>query len=162
HNAWLMPFFLLAHYLWMRRGDLRARRLPRVPLAFVSMAVVGPIIFFLHWPWLWHQPVARTRSYLQRHLQHEHYNFEYLGRNWNLPPVGARLTLLRTTVPFVETAFTVPATTLALAAAGALALARRRRGDPVAPGGEVEAPVAPRPDWTQPGADVDRAPGAFL
>ena len=23
HNAWLMPFFLVAHYLWMRRGDLR-------------------------------------------------------------------------------------------------------------------------------------------
>ena len=21
HNAWLMPFFLAAHYLWMRRGD---------------------------------------------------------------------------------------------------------------------------------------------
>ena len=24
HNAWLMPFFLIGHYLWMRRGDLRA------------------------------------------------------------------------------------------------------------------------------------------
>ena len=42
HNAWLMPFFLVCHYLWMRRGDLRARRLPRPPLAFVAMLVLGP------------------------------------------------------------------------------------------------------------------------
>ena len=43
HNAWLMPFFLAAHYAWMRRGDWRRRRLPRLPLAFVSMAVAGPL-----------------------------------------------------------------------------------------------------------------------
>ncbi|HEX2659608.1 MAG TPA: glycosyltransferase family 39 protein, partial [Polyangia bacterium] len=86
HNAWLMPFFLAVHYVWMRRGDLRRLRPPRVPLAFVSMALAGPVVFFLHWPWLWHHPVDRTRSYLRRHLEHEHYNFEYLGRNWNLPP----------------------------------------------------------------------------
>jgi hypothetical protein len=62
----------------------------------------------------------------------------------------------------VETAFTVPATTLALGLAGALALARRRRGAPVFPGGEEETPAAPKPSWLRPGADVDRAPGAFL
>jgi len=162
HNAWLMPFFLAAHYLWIRRGDLKARRLPRVPLAFLAMAILGPIIFFLHWPWLWHAPVERTRAYLTRHLQHEHYNFEYLGRNWNLPPIGARLNLLRATMPFVETLFTVPVTTLALAGVGALALARRRRDEPVSPGAEIEAPAARRPDWLRPGADVDRGPGAFL
>ena len=37
-----MPFFLVGHYLWMRRGDLRARRFPRPPLAFVAMLVLGP------------------------------------------------------------------------------------------------------------------------
>jgi hypothetical protein len=166
HNAWLMPFFLGAHYLWMRRGDLGKRRLPRVPLAFVSMALLGPIIFFLHWPWLWHTPVARTRAYLARHLEHEHYNFEYLGRNWNVPPTRLPLQLLRTTVPFVETLFTVPVTTLALAVVGGVVLARRRRGDPVTEDGEPETPASEspdsRPDWTRPGADVDRAPGAFV
>jgi hypothetical protein len=55
HNAWLMPIFLVPHYLWMRRADLLSwlprrrggggegatdtprpkRRLPRVPLVFV-------------------------------------------------------------------------------------------------------------------------------
>ena len=43
------------------------------------MLVLGPLIFFAHWPWLWQAPVARTRAYVNRHLQHEHYNFEYLG-----------------------------------------------------------------------------------
>jgi hypothetical protein len=162
HNAWLMPFFLVPHYLWMRRGDLRARRLPRVPLAFASMLVLGPILFFLHWPWLWSAPVARTRAYVLRHLEHEHYNFEYLGRNWNQPPTTWPLQLLRATAPFVETGFTVPVTTLALAAFGVAALVRRRRDEALFPGAEPEEPIAPRSTWLRPGADVDRAPGAFV
>jgi hypothetical protein len=162
HNAWLMPFFLVAHYLWMRRGDWRARRLPRVPLAFLSMLVLGPIIFFLHWPWLWNAPVARTRAYVMRHLDHEHYNFEYLGWNWNQPPTTTKMKLLRATAPFVETGFTVPVTTLVLAAFGAAALARRRRDEALFPEAEPEAPVETRVSWLRPGADVDRAPGAFV
>jgi hypothetical protein len=161
HNAWLMPFFLVAHYLWMRRGDWRARRLPRVPLAFLSMLVLGPIIFFLHWPWLWNAPVARTRAYVMRHLDHEHYNFEYLGWNWNQPPTTTKMKLLRATAPFVETGFTVPVTTLVLAAFAA-ALARRRRDEALFPEAEPEAPVETRVSWLRPGADVDRAPGAFV
>jgi hypothetical protein len=129
HNAWMMPTFLLAHYLWMRRRDLwnptrRRPGLPRPPLAFVSMATLGPLVFFACWPWLWPDPVGRTRGYLARHLQHEHYNFEYLGRNWNLPPRDLDLALLRTTFPFVSTLYTVPVTTLALAGLGGAALAR--------------------------------------
>jgi hypothetical protein len=181
HNAWLMPFFLAVHYLWMRRGDLRRLRPPRVPLAFVSMAVLGPILFFLHWPWLWHHPIARTRSYVLRHLEHEHYNFEYLGLNWNLPPTDWDLKLLRTTFPFVSTGLTVPVTTLGLAVLGGLVLLGRRRKDTAteddqrlwAPAIVADAPVSPvpladatiptlRPSWLRPGADVDRAPGAFI
>jgi hypothetical protein len=163
HNAWLMPFFLVAHYLWMRRGDLRARRLTRVPFAFVAMLLLGPPIFLLHWPWLWVAPMARTRAYVVRHLDHEHYNFEYLGFNFNQPPTSTKMKWIRATAPFVETGFTVPVTTLALAAIGAGVLVRRRRGAPVAPdSAESETPAAERPSWLRPGADVDRAPGAFL
>ena len=160
HNAWLFPIFLLAHYLWMRRGDLRRFRLPRVPLAFVSMATLGPLVLVALWPWLWHTPVERTRAWVVRHTQHEHYNFEYLGRNWNLPPKDTRGRLLRATFPFVSTAFTVPVTTLALAALGTAVFLRRRR-----PGASVledEPPAALRRSWLRPGADVDRAPGMFL
>jgi len=165
HNAWLMPIFLVGHYLWMRRGDLRARRFPRPPLAFVAMLVLGPIIFFAHWPWLWNSPVTRTRMYINRHLQHEHYNFEYLGLNWNNPPTTTGRKLIRSTAPLVGTVLTVPVTTLALAAVGIAALVRRRRGQPVAPEGPEEGPANAgdqKPSWLQPGADVDRAPGAFL
>jgi hypothetical protein len=167
HNAWLMPIFLAGHYLWMRRGDLLGtngrRRLPRVPLAFVSMVVLGPLIFFLHWPWLWQAPLARARIYVNRHLQHEHYNFEYLGRNWNAPVTDPALKVLRATAPFVETLFTVPVTTLALAAVGGVVLVRRRRGEALGPDAEPETPTPlDHPDWLRPGADVDRAPGALL
>jgi hypothetical protein len=164
HNAWLMPIFLAGHYLWMRRDDLlRRRRPPRIPLAFVTMATLGPIIFFLHWPWLWPAPRARAELYINRHLQHEHYNFEYLGQNWNNPPTDTAHKLLRATFPFVATGLTVPVTTLALALWGGAVLWRRRRDAPVLEDGPTEAPPASaRPSWLRPGADVDRAPGAFL
>jgi hypothetical protein len=178
HNAWLIPIFLAGHYVWMRRADFRRFRLPRIPLAFVSMTVLGPAVFLLHWPWLWHHPLDRTRTYLHRHLEHEHYNFEYLGRNWNLPPTDTDLKLLRATFPFVSTALTVPVTTLTLAAIGTLALARRRKNrglvdDPqpgTAPDHDADAALGAgavgdppsRPSWLRPGADVDRAPGALI
>jgi hypothetical protein len=75
-------------------ADLSRRSLPvdaagrssRAPLAAAAArvrgdVVLGPIIFFAHWPWLWNSPVTRTRTYINRPLQHEHYNFEYLGLN---------------------------------------------------------------------------------
>jgi hypothetical protein len=161
HNAWLFPIFLLAHYLWMRRGDLRRLRLPRVPLAFVSMATLGPLLLFILWPWLWHAPVQRTEAWITRHMHHEHYNFEYLGRNWNLPPKETKLRLLRVTFPFVSMLFTLPVTTLTLAAAGTLLFLRRRRRGPASVF-VAEPPAALRPSWLRPGADVDRAPGVFL
>ena len=100
-------------------------------------------------------------------MQHEHYNFEYLGKNWNLPAAGAnRRWLLRATFPFVSTAFTVPVTTLALAAAGTLVLARRRRKDGFSDESAVINLEPPEPgaraSWLRPGADVDLAPGMFL
>jgi hypothetical protein len=158
HNAWLMPFFLIGHYLWIRRGDLRKRRLPPVPLAFVSMAIIGPLVLFALWPYLWPDPVRRISLYLARHLDHEHYNFEYLGLNWNLPPKAWDLRLLRTTFPFVSTALTVPATTLILAVVGAVALLRRRANPDIV---NPEPPGEGR-SWLRPGADVDLSPGAFL
>lgn len=172
HNAWLSPVLLCAHYLWVRRTDLRRLRPPRPPLALVSMLVAGPLVCFALWPWLWPDPAGRTRTYFLRHLQHEHYNFEYLGRNWNLPPKHADLRLMRATFPFVSTACTVPAITLVLACVGAVALARRRTRVETPPATAPE-PAAPTllsdarpsgysPSWLRPARDVDRAPGAFL
>ncbi|HEY0708568.1 MAG TPA: glycosyltransferase family 39 protein [Polyangia bacterium] len=179
HNAWLMPVFLIGHYVWMRRHDLLTRgrrRLTPIPAAFVSMAVLGPIVFFLHWPLLWTTPVTHTRWYVLRHLQHEHYNFEYLGKNWNNPPKELDRKLVRATFPFVSAGVTVPVTTLALAAAGTVILIRRRRkaaaldasvgaqhallSQPIVT--ETIPEGAARATWLRPGNDIDRSPGAFF
>ena len=143
------------HYLWMRRGDLRARRFPRPPLAFVAMLVLGPIIFFAHWPWLWNAPVARTRAYVNRHLQHEHYNFEYLGLNWNNPPTTTARKLIRATAPFVETGVHRPGDD-----AGAGGGRRRRAGAaaPRAAGRRRTGPTEGPPPATRSRAGSARAP----
>jgi hypothetical protein len=182
HNAWLMPIFLTGHYVWMRRRDLvsrQHRRFPPLPGALLAMAVIGPLVFLMHWPLLWVGPISHTRWYVQRHLQHEHYNFEYLGLNWNNPPKEWDRRLLRATFPFVSAGLTVPVTTLALAGIGALVLLRRTRlrrgrdegggqdsgdllGDDIAPAERGAAAPAVRATWLAPAADVDRAPGAFF
>jgi 4-amino-4-deoxy-L-arabinose transferase-like glycosyltransferase len=167
HNAWLMPIFLVGHYLWMRRYDLlRRRRPPPVPLVFLGMLLLGPLVFYLHWPRVWANPVGHTTWYVKRHLEHEHYNFEYLDRNWNNPPKQLDRQLVRATFPFVSAAVTVPVTTLALAGLGGLLLLRRARrsrreqdDQTLLPDAE---PIDARPSWLRPGMDVDRAPGAFL
>ena len=75
------------------------------------------------------------------------------------------------TFPFVSTAFTVPATTLVLAAAGAACWRggaaapatppSRGRGRAALAGGGLPA-ATPKGRWPRPGADVDLAPEVFL
>lgn len=67
----------------------------------VAMAVLGPVVFYLHWPYLWHHPVERTAWYLAFHLNHEHYAWFYLGELLRQPPFPLGYVL-------VKTALTVP------------------------------------------------------
>ena len=60
------------------------------------------------------------RDWIAFHIHHVHYNFEYLGQNWNQPPFPWHVAL-------VTTLFTVPVATLAAAAVGAVHLAGRAR-----------------------------------
>jgi 4-amino-4-deoxy-L-arabinose transferase-like glycosyltransferase len=102
------------------------------PAVFWSMLLLGFPVFYLQWPWLWHDTVARFSGYLTFHLEHTFYNTEYFGRNLNLPPFPMAF-------PFVVSALALPlpfllaATSgLALAAAGPLAWVRARlRREPV-------------------------------
>jgi hypothetical protein len=131
HTALLLPFALGAHYLalgaiaWRgvppeRRGASRAARMRAFACTVIghrwrviaSLAVLGPVTLYLVWPWLWFDPVHHVRDWLAFHLDHVHYNYEYLGRNWNAPPFPWHVAL-------VTTLFTVPAATLAAAAVGA-------------------------------------------
>ncbi len=146
HTALLLPFALGAHYLvlgaiaWRGvapelRGASRAARARAFARTVIghrwrviaSLAVAGPLTLYLVWPWLWFDPVHHVRDWLAFHLGHVHYNYEYLGRNWNAPPFPWHVAL-------VTTLFTVPASTLAAAAVGAAVwIARRSPRAPRAP-----------------------------
>ncbi|HEY5946655.1 MAG TPA: hypothetical protein VIV40_14230, partial [Kofleriaceae bacterium] len=93
------------------------------PRVVLSLALLGPLTLFVVWPWLWHSPITHVKQWLAFHLTHVHYNFEYLGNNWNAPRFPWHVALL-------TTLFTVPVATLAAACAGASVLfVRWRRGD---------------------------------
>jgi 4-amino-4-deoxy-L-arabinose transferase-like glycosyltransferase len=56
HNAWFVPILVVVHQLATRSGEmaqsLRRGSLP-VPLSLVCMAVLGPLLFWALWPWMW-------------------------------------------------------------------------------------------------------------
>ena len=111
-QSFFLPLALGLHWLWLLA---RGRRPTLRPV--VAMAVLGPGVFFASWPWLWHDTLRRLGAYVGFHLHHVHYNFEYLGTNWNRPPYPWHepLGMLVTTAPVIL---------LALAAAGAVVMAR--------------------------------------
>jgi hypothetical protein len=137
HTGWFLPAVLGAHWLAtrlpaMRRasGDERAG----MPFAFPAMAVLGPLVLLATWPWLWHETLPRLREYVEFHLRHENYAWNYFGRLLRDPPFPIEY-------PFVVTALTVPAAVLAAMVGGFVqaltrlaAAIRRARPDAAAAG----------------------------
>ena len=115
HNAVFFVALLAVHYAttlawakWRCGAALSWRQW--VPLPFCSLLSTLPIAWAL-WPWLWSHPWARLRDYIAFHRHHAWYNMEFLGQNYNLPP-------LPVSYPFVMTWATVPTTLLVLAVGG--------------------------------------------
>ena len=112
HNAIILPVVVLAHVAFLavvhRRRDAWA----------LAGMLLGPVVLYVLWPWLWAAPIARVADWIGFHLDHVHYNFEYLGRNWNHPPFPWHVAIVTTLV-------TVPVITLAAGALGAGVLAVR-------------------------------------
>jgi hypothetical protein len=156
HNALLLPFAIGLHYLHVafhsqprapgeRRGAAAhvaafGRRLGQGfvrlrPSVVIAMAVLGPLVLIALWPWLWFDPIDHISKWIGFHLDHTHYNFEYLGHNWNAPPFPWHVAL-------VTTLLTVPVVTLVSAGigTGVLAVRAKRRA----------------------AADAARAPGILL
>jgi 4-amino-4-deoxy-L-arabinose transferase-like glycosyltransferase len=92
HNAWMLPAVLVPHVIlvaWTQRRSLpRGLRLGRVPIPWtlVSMAILGPLVFYGLWPRLWTNLRGHLEWYINFHLNHEYYNIEFLGRNYFGPP----------------------------------------------------------------------------
>jgi hypothetical protein len=90
------------------------------PSVILSFALLGPLVLVALWPWLWFDTFGHLSDWIGFHLHHTHYNFEYLGHNWNAPPFPWHVAL-------VTTLFTVPVVTLAGGAIGAAVVAVRAR-----------------------------------
>ena len=166
HNSWFIPPVLLLHYLMVVWPDVSLRPLspPRVPLVFLAMLLIGPLIFVATWPWLWFDTVEHLRGYVMFHMKHAFYNMEYLGVNWGLPP-------LPISYPFVMTLFTVPTVTLALGISGIFLFAsphlRRLRGEIPPPMGAripFDDPwrFPARRTWLRPGRGLNPKAGRLL
>lgn len=143
HNSWALPGIFAIHYVWFvfsQRGRMRAgisARTELFPGWLVAMVLIGPVIFFASWPWLWHDTLTRLGGYIGFHTHHVHYNYAYFGTSYVDPP-------LPISTPFVMTLFTVPATTLALAFGGIVSGWRRLL--PPAVGGSELISDIPRTD----------------
>ena len=130
HNSWILPGIFLIHFTYARLSGARSggSAIKKTPHFLWSMALLGPPVFVMTWPWLWNDGLARFTWYARFHLQHEYYNMAYFGFNYFRPPFPI-------SYPWVMTAFTVPMTTLLLciigvAREGHLELLRIRDGAP--------------------------------
>ncbi|MBA3453254.1 MAG: glycosyltransferase family 39 protein [Deltaproteobacteria bacterium] len=122
HNAFLLPFAIGAHYVVLgirnRAAGWRGIVLHRWRV-LASFIVLGPLMLIAVWPWLWFDTYQHVRDWIVFHTTHVHYNFEYLGDNWNAPRFPWHTAL-------VTTLFTVPVVTLVAAALGAVSWFVRR------------------------------------
>jgi 4-amino-4-deoxy-L-arabinose transferase-like glycosyltransferase len=122
-NAFFLPVVLVGHWLvihwrefsWRPTESVTQFEMPRIPLAFWSMLIIGPLVFFLLWPRLWHEPVEHFRWYVNFHLDHTHYFVQYFHRDLIYPPFPIEF-------PWVMTLVTVPGTILLAFVAGLLGL----------------------------------------
>lgn len=115
-NTVLLPAALTSHCGWLiLRGKSAAAKAGVKSL--IMMALLGPAVMFVMWPWIWHDTIARLQAYVAFHWNHVQYNFEYLGRNFNQPPYPW-------SEPLGMLVFTAPVILLVLAAAGILLLVR--------------------------------------
>lgn len=93
-------------------GSSRSWRLPQLPLALVSMAVIGPLVFLASWPWLWFDTFKRIGAYVGFHLNHYGIHFLYFGTVYTKDPFAPWHS------SFVMAAVTTPLAISALALLG--------------------------------------------
>ncbi|MEM1347776.1 MAG: glycosyltransferase family 39 protein [Myxococcota bacterium] len=127
-NAFFLPPLMVLHWAlvnWRDFGIVRDAhgtacvRSPKLPVAFVAMALLGPLIFYGHWPRIWFDTFERVRWYMAFHLNHVHYFVYAFGENLWRPPFPVSF-------PFAMTAVTVPLATLVSSVLGAGALMHAR------------------------------------
>jgi hypothetical protein len=152
HNALFFGVLLAAHHGLCLLLAWRSGRRPRFsqifPLHVASMAILAPLVALALWPWMWHDTVARVGEYFAFHGEHSYYNMEFLGENFNRPP-------LPVSYPLVMTFATVPTALLVLACLG---LGAGLRDDLQGPRPALDKDASP--SWARPlPPGWPRAPG---
>lgn len=109
HNVLPMPALLALNWLLME-STIKDNKW-RLPLVFVCLALVAPIVYVLLWPYLWPDVAQRFGQYIAFHLHHEHYPILYFGDLLTKPPFPWLF-------PVVMSAVTIPAPVLALMVTG--------------------------------------------
>lgn len=114
HNVWFAPPVFAIHYAlaelpaaWKRRRHIFSV----VPRAYWAMLFLSPVLYVVHWPWLWPNVFRRLGEYVGFHLYHENYPIMYFRNLLVKPPFPIEF-------PFVMSAVTLPAPTLAILCTG--------------------------------------------
>lgn len=131
-NSFFIPVVMVTYYIILKLNEIKfdfiinntinekpkekfrfptAILLPPIPVVFILMLIVSPLLFILLWPWLWYDTIQRLGGYLSFHLHHPYYNIEFLGINYFTPPFPF-------SYPFVMTLFTIPFVTMVFSVTG--------------------------------------------
>ena len=119
----VVPYLLFAFLVRRGRGGQQEEmwagnvRMPTVPLAAVSMAILGPITFFAVWPYMWFDLFKRVGEYVGFHLNHYPIYFLYFGTVYDKDPFApwhAPLTMAATTMPLATSALALIGVALAV------------------------------------------------
>jgi hypothetical protein len=150
HNAFFLPLAVLAHWAVMDFRAVgtevaeRARAyqeqphhaalkvlapigvlirvlFSRVPRPIWAMAWMGPLILYVHWPYLWHHPIDRVAWWIGFHTNHINYPWQYFGTVLRDPPFPVLY-------PVTLEALTVPAATVVAIAIGCVLVGVRALG----------------------------------
>jgi len=100
HNAWFLPPVLLVHALLLPEATRRRA------LRTLAWLLLGPVVLFVTWPLLWHDPVRHLSDWIAFHTHHVHYAWYYLGRELRAPPfpIFYPLVLLALALPLPQVA----------------------------------------------------------
>ncbi|MGC8926403.1 MAG: glycosyltransferase family 39 protein [Myxococcota bacterium] len=113
------PFFyaaVLAYWGVKNIDDFRyikgyGVRFPKIELSLLTMPVIGLLVFYLMWPWIWNDTLKRLNEYLGFHLKHYGIYFYYFGTIYEKPFAPWHS-------PFVMTLITTPPLTIILGLSG--------------------------------------------
>ncbi|MGI6395285.1 MAG: ArnT family glycosyltransferase [bacterium] len=104
-NAPFMVLPVLLHFVVFKWKELKKNPLKTIfAPQFVSMLLISLPLFFIMWPWLWHDTVSRFGDYVKFHTNHYGILMYYFGKIYSepRPPWHAPLIMMIFTTPLIS------------------------------------------------------------